>query len=357
MARYRKIDVRIWSDREVRRLSRPQPNGQSLWMYLLTARETVIIPGVFASRESGLAEELGWPLDGFRKAFAEVSGQAFAEGERFGAEKALAKADWEAGLVYVPNGIKHNAPQSPNVVRSWGRTWDELPECDLKAEAYRGLRAFVEGMGHAFLKAFDEAIPRPSWKAFAKPKPNQDQEQEQEQEGDHARGSVGQSGTAQPNGSAPPTPQPAAMQTGERPSPRLISATGSISAPGADQGAGDDDDSFTRTELEPEWQLWAVWEELAGGGPGTCGDRKPFRRPLGQAYASCQARDRGDPVGLWRRMVEAFIAERRARGKQLDLAALCGLEFAAAADRVARVGPTRRREPTLEELARQSGVK
>ncbi len=182
MARYRKIDVRMWSDREVRRLSRPEPNGQSLWVYLLTGRETAIIPGVFAARESGLAEELGWSLEGFRKAFQEVSGEAFAKGLPHGAEKALAHADWDAGLVWVPNGIKHNAPQSPNVITHWSDTWDELPECDLKEQAYWGLRAFVEGKGEGFQKAFQKAIPKPSWKPLPKPLPIQEQEQEQEQD-------------------------------------------------------------------------------------------------------------------------------------------------------------------------------
>lgn len=181
--RYRKVATRIWADREFRRLSRPQPNGQSLFFYLLTGRETAIIPGVLAAREAGMAEELGWPLEAFREAFAEVSGEAFSKGLR-GAEKAMAKADWDAGLVFVPKAIAHNPPQSPNVVTSWRETWDELPECDLKAEAYRELRAFMEGMGEAFLKAFDKAIPKPSWKVSPKARPNQEQEQEQEQEQD-----------------------------------------------------------------------------------------------------------------------------------------------------------------------------
>lgn len=179
--RYRKVAVRIWADREFRRLSRPQPNGQSLFFYLLTGRETAIIPGVISARESGMAEELGWPLEAFREAFGEVSGEAFGKGLR-GAEKAMAKADWEAGLVFVPNAIKHNAPQSPNVITSWKNAWDELPECDLKAEIYQSLRAFMKGKNKAFLEAFDAAIPKPSWKPSDKALANQEQEQEQEQE-------------------------------------------------------------------------------------------------------------------------------------------------------------------------------
>ena len=86
----------------------------------------------------------------------------------------MAKADWEAGLVWVPNAVSHNRPESPNVVRSWRTMWLEIPECALKAEAFQHLKSFTEGMGEAFGKAFAEACAQPS--------PNQEQEQEQEQE-------------------------------------------------------------------------------------------------------------------------------------------------------------------------------
>lgn len=165
MSRYAKIDRRIQSDARVQALSRPQPNGQSLWMYLLCNPHMTNIPGVFCAGEAMLAEALGWPLEGFREAFREVTAQA------------LAKADWKARLVFVPNAIKYNAPESPNVVKSWATPWSELPECALKNEARARLWTFVEGMSKGFQEAFREACPEPSAKAM----PNQKQEQEQKQ--------------------------------------------------------------------------------------------------------------------------------------------------------------------------------
>jgi hypothetical protein len=109
-----------------------------------------------------MAEELGWDLYGFREAFRE----AFSKG--------FVKASWEAPLVWVPNAIKYNRPASPNVVRSWSGTWDELPECALKLEAYLSFKAFLKGFSKAFAEAFE--------KACRQPLPNQEQEQEQEQE-------------------------------------------------------------------------------------------------------------------------------------------------------------------------------
>lgn len=185
MSRYRKIDVRMWGDAEFRRLSRPQPNGQSLWQYLLTGPHTSIIPGIYAAREGGLADALGWPLEGFRQAFAEVSRKPY--GKALG--KPLAKADWDAGLVWIPNAIKHNPPQSPNVIRSWASAWDELPECVLKDEAYTSISEHIESMGKGFREAFGEAIQKPSeslWRSFQKALPNQDQDQDQEEERESA---------------------------------------------------------------------------------------------------------------------------------------------------------------------------
>src|SRR5579859_4660658 len=119
MARYRKIDVRMRSDEKFRALSAPPPNGQDCWIYLLTNRYTTSIPGVYAAFEETMARDLGWPLEGFRDAFRE----AFSKG--------MVKADWRAGLVFVPNAIKYDPPQSINVVKSWKDVWNELPECHL----------------------------------------------------------------------------------------------------------------------------------------------------------------------------------------------------------------------------------
>jgi hypothetical protein len=131
-----------------------------------------------------MAERLGWPLEGFREAFREVSGQAFQRG----CVKPLVRADWKAHLVWVPKAIKYNMPQSPNVIRSWAGAWDELPECPLKVEAHQTLEGYLEGYSKAFGKAFADACRSPSGKASAKlsekPSSNQEQEQEQEQEQD-----------------------------------------------------------------------------------------------------------------------------------------------------------------------------
>jgi hypothetical protein len=165
MARHRKISVRMYGDEKFLRLSPPPPCGQFLWIYLLTGPHTTIIPGVFAAGELALAEALRWPPEGFRKAFREVE------------KEGMAKADWAVRFVWIPRAVEHNKPESPNVVKGWASTWDELPECPLKLEAYNGLKAFLEEASPSLAEAF-KACRKP----FGKPLPNQEQEQEQEQE-------------------------------------------------------------------------------------------------------------------------------------------------------------------------------
>jgi hypothetical protein len=166
MARYRKIDTRMWGDVKFRALSSPPPpSSKYLWIFLLTGLHTTNLPGLFRAGEMALAEELGWQLEGFREGFRELFDQG------------LVKADWEARVVWIPNAIKYNPPDNPNVVKSWRVAWDEVPECSLKAEAYQGFKAFTEALGEGFAKAFQEGCG----KGLAKGMANQEQEQEQEQ--------------------------------------------------------------------------------------------------------------------------------------------------------------------------------
>jgi len=164
--RYRKVQVWTWLDDTFNKLSAPPPSGRYLWLYLLTNPDTVNLPGLYRCGEAAMAEALGWPLKGFREAFAEVEGAG------------LVKADWSARVVWLPNALRYNAPESPNVVLSWRMPWFEIPNCALKDEAYQEIRDFLEGMGEPFLKAFEKACDKPT----GKPSGNQEQEQEQEQE-------------------------------------------------------------------------------------------------------------------------------------------------------------------------------
>src|SRR5258708_6406366 len=115
--RYRTINVRIWGDQKFRALTPLKPSGQALFLYLLTNPHTTNIPGLYCVGAAALAEELGWSLEDFKKALDEVLAQR------------LVMVDLEARVILIPNSIKYNKPQSPNVVRSWATWWNEIPEC------------------------------------------------------------------------------------------------------------------------------------------------------------------------------------------------------------------------------------
>ena len=194
MSRYRKIEVRTWSDEKFRSLSAIAPSGQALWFFMLTGPHTGPIPGLFRAGRAAMAEELDWDVEAFDKAFGEV----FQQG--------MAKADFKAKLVWLPNAIKHNKPESPNVVRGWRVELDLLPECDLKREAMTAIREGLESAGPSYVEAFDElflnpekptgkspskASPKPSPKPSPKTMANQEQEQEQDLKDSEAKASDG----------------------------------------------------------------------------------------------------------------------------------------------------------------------
>ena len=68
-------------------------------------------------------------------------------------------------MIALPNFIRYNSPESPNVVRAWIGALDLLPECTLKTRVVARAKAFAEGMGkgfgEAFAEAFGKAMPNP----------------------------------------------------------------------------------------------------------------------------------------------------------------------------------------------------
>lgn len=155
MARYRKIDPRIWNDEKFRALS---DAGKLAFLFLLTHPHMTAL-GAMRATVAGLAEELGWSTEAFQEAFRE------------GFLKGMAEHDPKACLIAIPNFIRYNSPESPNVVKAWVGALDLLPECDLKTRTIARAKGFAEALPEAFAKA----LP----KAFDKDMPYQEQEQEQ----------------------------------------------------------------------------------------------------------------------------------------------------------------------------------
>lgn len=144
--RYRRVSTRMWNDRKFLELSAPKPNARDLWVWLIAGPLTTPVPGVVLASIGGVADRLAWPLPATRRCWQEI------------ADREMATADWSHSLVWLPNALEHNPPESPNVVKSWRRYLDEnVPECDLRIQ----VEGFTQGFLKAFGKAFHEAFGRP----------------------------------------------------------------------------------------------------------------------------------------------------------------------------------------------------
>jgi hypothetical protein len=153
MAKYRKVDPRIWNDAKFRDLS---DSGKLVFFFLLTHPNMTSL-GAMRHTIPGMAAELGWENEGFREPFMEVL------------SKGLAKHDERASFVWLPKFIKYNPPENPNVVKAWDSALDLLPECDMFYELLKHVELFLKELPEGFRKPFRKGLA------------NQEQEQEQEQ--------------------------------------------------------------------------------------------------------------------------------------------------------------------------------
>lgn len=156
MARFRKVDTRIWNDEVFRSFS---DNGKLLFFFLLTHPNMTSLGAMRASLP-GLAAELGWSEESLRQAL----GEALSKGR--------VKVDERASCVMIPNFLRYNSPENPNVLKAWQGALDLIPECDLKTQVIEIARVKAESLSEAFREALPEAFRKP----FRIPEPEPEQE-------------------------------------------------------------------------------------------------------------------------------------------------------------------------------------
>ena len=245
--KYRKISPCIWNDAKV--LASCPTRAELALLFLLTHPHMTPL-GAIRANAPGLACELGWSEEELRKAFGEV----LALG--------IAKEDAKAPLVWFPNFLRHNMPESPNVVRSWVGGLRGLAGIPAEGGHARSARVRPSGtLGEGFRSAFAEAFPgvlglgrarrfrQPSRKScrgsfrslahtlrgkpFLEGMPNQEQEQEQRRKG--GRGT--RAGCAIRDGGA--VAGPGAFPSGGRGAPGgAFACAGSASAGREARGGG-----------------------------------------------------------------------------------------------------------------------
>lgn len=168
MARYRKIDVRIWNDRKFRELD---DNAKLAFLLLLTHPDTNQL-GFIRSRSVSLAFDLGWQSDAMSNAIQTLC------------QKGMLMVDERAGLMFLPNFLKYNPPNGVNGAKSWAGLLDLVPECDLRDQALIRLKHLIDGLP----EGSREGIPKDIMDAIqdairnGNPQPSRIQEQEQEQD-------------------------------------------------------------------------------------------------------------------------------------------------------------------------------
>lgn len=163
MAKYRKIDPRIWNDKKFRSLS---AEGQRLFLYILTHPSMTSL-GAFRATPEGLMSEIGIEHTN-EHCKEQCCEQCFNKCKNpFDALKKLCliKYDEFSKTVFAPNFIKYNQPENANVVIGWKNALDQIPECSLKLEALLRARECVavpkersKTSDNKCLLAFDKAL-------------------------------------------------------------------------------------------------------------------------------------------------------------------------------------------------------
>jgi hypothetical protein len=155
----------MYVDGKYRALSRPPPNGQTLWVYLLTGEYTTILPGLLHVGEHALAEALEWPLPDLRSCWSEI--------ERL----SMAKADWHARVIWIPNRVRYggNGARNPNMVgdicrvharAGQGARRAPCPDCGTAAEGAKSPKSEAGPCTATVPRCLRERVPEADSRAF-----------------------------------------------------------------------------------------------------------------------------------------------------------------------------------------------
>lgn len=113
-----------------------------LWLRIATGPEVTQIPGLVLISSADLASSLGWQLGVVERVAASIPASAM-------------RADWRAGVVWLPPMVDWQKPHSPRNVIGWSSTWAALPETPLAADIHADLRIHCAARDPAFALAFE----------------------------------------------------------------------------------------------------------------------------------------------------------------------------------------------------------
>lgn len=139
MAHYRKIDTRILLDQKVNSLS---SDARLVFLHLLVHINLTSL-GAMRASVPGLADELHWEVARFEPALNELC------------HHHMVRYDQTARFLWLPQFLKYNVPESPNVVKSWETAFGYLPESPLRDALVVHVKQLVSGLS----LPFQEALP------------------------------------------------------------------------------------------------------------------------------------------------------------------------------------------------------
>ena len=145
MARFRKIDPRIWNDAKFMALS---DDAKLIFLFSLTHPNMTML-GAMRATIPGLADELGWLPERFGERFAEPLA------------KGLFSYDQNGKLLWVRNYLMYNPIENPNQLTAAISALDLLPECHTKSLVFQSLTETAKRFGKPLPEPLPEPLPKP----------------------------------------------------------------------------------------------------------------------------------------------------------------------------------------------------
>jgi len=145
-------------------------DGKTLWLFFLSCPFGTPIPGVIVAGEMAIAECLGWDVKRYRMGYRELH------------TKGLSVLS-EGRLIWLTKALRYQKVCGPKHIISMSKSWDDVPECDLKLTIWEDLKIACKSWNKLFDKGF--AIPHRRGIGYGnvqEQEHEQDQEQELEQE-------------------------------------------------------------------------------------------------------------------------------------------------------------------------------
>jgi len=140
--RYRKVAVEFWNDRKIRTFD---DAGKLAFLAVLTNPAMTSV-GAMRGTLAGVAAELGWPLRKLERALAPaIDGKMIV-------------VDAAAYFITMPNRLKHNRPENPNVYKGWAAAIMGLPECPERLALIGRCREHLRGCEKGFAEAFEKGL-------------------------------------------------------------------------------------------------------------------------------------------------------------------------------------------------------